>query len=402
MPRKLENWLDTYMEFTEHTESATVFHRWVGISVLAAVLRKKTWLTFGRLRIYPNMYIVLVANPGIARKTQAISYGSKLLNEVPNIHTSADSITREALIKDIEDATEGEQMIDGTTFSHASVTAICREFESFLGQKKENTKMLVFLTDLFDCEELPWKYRTKNAGSSIAPAVFFNLLGATTPDSLASMFPVSAIGGGLASRILFIWAGGKAKKVAIPTMSARTAALKDPLLHDLNVISRITGAYEFTPDCERKWNDWYNSFDEMSPRRLCKDPTFDGWYSRKPLYLLKTATIMSAAERDEKRLEWEHVEKAKAFIESIEIHMGKAFASVGRSDVTSDVDQVMSIVKQRGVIPEKELLQMVWRNIDSRKFDNVMSTAKRSGAIRCLYHDEKGNRGIWYQWVGGN
>jgi len=73
--------------------------------------------------------------------------------------------------------------------------------------------MLVLLTDLFDCEELPWKYRTKHSGSNVIPSVFLNLVAATTPDALASALPSTAIGGGLTSRIMFIWADKKYKKV---------------------------------------------------------------------------------------------------------------------------------------------------------------------------------------------
>ena len=64
--------------------------------------------------------------------------------------------------------------------------------------------MLVFLTDLFDCRELPWKYRTKGRGDNTIENLYLNLLAATTPDSLASSLPALAIGGGLTSRILFI------------------------------------------------------------------------------------------------------------------------------------------------------------------------------------------------------
>ena len=86
MPRKLADWLGTYIEYTKETESAPIFHRWVGLSILAAAMSKKVWLNLGRIKVFPNLYIVLVAEPGIARKSQAISYGIELMNEIDNIH----------------------------------------------------------------------------------------------------------------------------------------------------------------------------------------------------------------------------------------------------------------------------------------------------------------------------
>ena len=133
--RKLSNWLDAYAEYTEETESAPMFHRWVSLSMISAVLRKKVWLSLGRIKVFPNMYIVLVAEPGIARKSQAISYGVDLLNEVPGIVLSADAVTKEAMLQDLEAGAVDEVLPNGTNFRHASLNIISKEFESFLGQR---------------------------------------------------------------------------------------------------------------------------------------------------------------------------------------------------------------------------------------------------------------------------
>jgi len=65
MPRQVKNWLDSYIKLHENTEPAAIFDRWVGYSMIAAALRRKVRLQLGRLTYYPNLYIVLVANPGI-------------------------------------------------------------------------------------------------------------------------------------------------------------------------------------------------------------------------------------------------------------------------------------------------------------------------------------------------
>ena len=59
--------------------------------------------------------------------------------------------------------------------------------------------------------------------------------------------------------------------------------------------------------------------------------------------------------------------------------MAKSFCAVGRSDVTLDVATVCTIVEKYLTISEKQLLHLVWRDIDSNKFDNVVSTAIRCG-----------------------
>jgi hypothetical protein len=179
-----------------------------------------------------------------------------------------------------------------------------------------------------------------------------NLLGATTPDSLASCLPSTAIGGGFTSRVLFVWADKKAKKVAKPEDSPRIEALKDKLAKDLYLISRIVGQYDFSPEADANWSDWYNEYEELDSERLCRDPAFNGWYSRKPTYILKTAVVCAAAESDTRILEWKHIQQSIAELSDIEVQMGIVFKAIGKSAVTSEVDLVMQIIRSRKCIFE--------------------------------------------------
>jgi len=385
--------------YQENTEPARIFDKWAAYSVIASALRKKTFLSLGRIKIYPNIYIVFVAEPGIARKSQAISNAMSMLAQIPEIITSADASTKEALLQDLEVGATDELMPDGSTFKHSSLCIFSKEFESFLGQKKENTKMLVLLTDLFDCQELPWKYRTKTSGSNVVPSVFINLLAATTPDSLASSLPPTAVGGGLTSRMLFVWADKKKKKVPRPFETEEEKELKDKLIKDLFVISRISGQYTMTEDCIEKWDEWYNKYEEADPDRICKDPSFNGWYSRKPMYILKIAILVAASRSNSLLVDWEMIEKAISEIEEVEYQMGNAFKAIGKSVITSETDTVLQIIKARKCIDEKMLMSMVWRDIDSNKFDNVIDTAVRSGKVRRNFKGPKGEPGVWYYWT---
>lgn len=391
------DWLEGYLRYTEDTEPARIFQKWTGLSVIAAALRKKVSLSLGRIRVYPNLYIVFVAEPGVARKSRAIDFGLELVNEIPEIKTCADATTREALIQDLELCKVEELMHDGSIFHHSSLSVISREFESFLGQKKENTKMLVLLTDLFDSQELPWKYRTKNSGDNIVPSIYLNLLAATTPESISSCLPSTAVGGGLTSRIMFVWAERKYKKKAFPELTEEVKNMKMDLIHDLYQISRIVGRYEMTPSCKAFWQDWYDTYDENSPSRMCKDPSFTSWYSRKPTYVLKLSMIAAASESSDLNVTEHHIHRSISFIEEIERDMGHVFKAMGKSTVTVEVELVSTLIRTRRVISEKDLLSLTWRDLDKVKFDNVIATVIAKGdAVRTFQgpHGEKGD--IWY------
>jgi len=388
------------MEYTFNTEPARQFHEWVGMSVISMALRKKVWFRFGRIRIHPNLFVVLVSEPGIARKTQAITYGEEVVGEVSAIVTSADAITPQAMLEDLEISKAEETMPDSTVLVHNSLSVISSEFESFLGQKRDNTKMLVLLTDLYDCKIRPYRYRTKGAGTNVIASPFLTLVAGTTPESLASALPSTAIGGGLTTRILFIWADGKDKKVDIPEIPPEIKELKKHLIHDLTVMSRIVGAYTYNAASRKWWKDWYGGYEELSPDRLCKDPAFRGWYSRKPTLMLKVGMLIAAAKSNNLTVGIVELEEALARIENVEEVMHKGFAAVGRSEITPDVALVMQIVQRQKAISEKALMAQIWRDVDDKKFDNVMNTCIKSGNIERRFMSPTGKPGIWYHWRG--
>jgi hypothetical protein len=380
------------------TEPAAAFDKWTAHSMIAAALKKKVYLPYGRITYYPNLYIIFVAEPGIARKTEAIKFGTKILNEIPDITLSADQTTKEALLQDMEDASLDAVKANGEPWRHSSLSIISKEFESFIGQKKDNTKMVVFLTDMFDCPSKV-KYRTKNKGSNDIPEPYVNLLAATTPESLASSLPATAVGGGLTSRILFIWADDRKNKSPKPELTAEEKKLQEAVIKDLYLISRISGEYVLTPEADKNWQQWYMAYDERDSKRLCKDKSFLGWYARKPTYILKMAINRAASTSDELIIEWRHIEKAILDIASVEKDMGLVFRAIGKSDVTGEVDTVMQIVEEFEIISEQKLMSLIWRDIDSYKFDNVISTVCRTGKVKKLFKGPRGENGVWYKLI---
>ncbi|MEG0454236.1 MAG: hypothetical protein RR559_02605, partial [Bacteroides sp.] len=215
---------------------------WVAISAIAAVLQRKVWLDWGNI-FYPNMYVVLVAPPGRARKGTAIAPMLKFLTRL-SIPLAAESITREALIQAMKEAESVVTLKNGSSLVHASLTVVSPELTVFLGYN--NNTLLSDLTDWFDCRDT-WQYRTKNSGTDDITGIFLNLLGATTPDLLRTTLPLDAIGGGLTSRMIFIYERDKGKVVPLPFLSADDKQLGEDLLHDLSNINTLKGSFSATP-----------------------------------------------------------------------------------------------------------------------------------------------------------
>ena len=54
--RKLSDWLDAFMEYTENSEPPILYRKWVGLSCIAAALMRKVYIEWGTaLTWYPNL-----------------------------------------------------------------------------------------------------------------------------------------------------------------------------------------------------------------------------------------------------------------------------------------------------------------------------------------------------------
>ena len=95
--RLLESWIDGFLTYTEGKPSPRILRLWAGIATVAGALERRCWTFSGRALLYPNMYILLVAPPGVG-KSQAISETFNFWNALGSLNIAHSSLTKAALI----------------------------------------------------------------------------------------------------------------------------------------------------------------------------------------------------------------------------------------------------------------------------------------------------------------
>jgi len=142
--RKVNHWLQAYLEYTAEQESPRAFHTWVGLSVIASTLERRVWLNRGYYDLFPNLYVVLVGASAKVRKTTAVNTGYNLLREaLPDITIVSQKMTPEALINVFVQESRERKMSGGTIVS--------TELGVFLGSGTRATDLMQLLTDWYDC-----------------------------------------------------------------------------------------------------------------------------------------------------------------------------------------------------------------------------------------------------------
>jgi len=377
--RRLPDWLTSYLEFTDNSEPPELYHTWTAISTVAAALQRKCVLNWGKLRFYPNMYIVIVGPSGKARKGTAMSYGKDFLSKI-GVKMAAESITREALVREIMDSYD--TIIDDATGEmtfHSSITVYAPELVVFLGYNQQ--QLMMDLTDWYDCGHGPegkWTYRTKHQGVDEITGIWVNLLGATTPDLLRSCLSMDAIGGGLTSRIIFVYEPGKRKSCPAPFLSAIEKRIEEDLYYDLEQIHLLKGQFKPSADFIDLWVEWYVREDQ---RKIFDDPHLQPYCERRPGHVMKLAMILNACRSDSMIVTADDLSRSIKLIERTEVNMPKTFSGIGKSPHAEVLSKVMHEVGMAGEISMAELQRKFYHDADARVLDLIVSTLHNMGFL---------------------
>ena len=328
MARHLANWIKGYLEYTEHMEAPMSYRMWSAVSTIAGALRGKTWFEMGYWKWRPNFYIVFVAPPGIATKSTAFGVGAKLLSEIEGVNLGPDSTTWQAMTEYMAENID-QVLIDDTYTPMSNVTFSVSELGTFLDPT--NGEMVDVLVDLWDGRDTskPWTRMTKSHGMEVIPSPFINFIAGTTPGWIQERMTEYTIGGGLASRTIYVYADKKERLVAYPFlhMNGENRELRIKLAEDLFSISQLIGPFKASAQALEWGVEWYRKHWEEDTRDQTDD-RMAGYMARKQTHLHKIAMVLSAAQRDDMVITKSDMETAYKILTKAEHDMHKSFSLV--------------------------------------------------------------------------
>ena len=399
MSRELSNWLDSYLEYTDNSESPTSYHTWCGLSVIAGALQRKVYLKWWPQTIYPNLYVVLIGPSGRTRKGVALGMAKELLKQIPGVTVAPESSSgKQSTILVMKRAgLDFIDPMDNKTKRHCSVTAFSEELSVFLGQG--DIAYLSSLTDWYDSKD-DWEYETVGRGKDSIKGVCLNLVGGTAPDWMQSMIPPEAVGGGFTSRVIFVVEEEKRKVVPTPVMTEREKLLQKCLINDLERISKMAGEIVMTPATKELYASWYVDQDIKASNGVLAvdDPRFAGYNERRSTHLRKILILCSAARTDTLVIDVEDFHKALMLLEDVEVNMHKTFGGFGRSRTSDSTEDIKKYIEKVKITTRKTVLRRFYRDVDANTMSVIEDTLRQIGAIEVGIL--KGSLDKTYRWVG--
>lgn len=336
-------------------------------------------MQLGTLVFFPNMYIVLVGPSGKCRKGTAMGDGESFLKDL-GIKIASTSITREALIHQLKTSSDTSITADGKMSMHSSLTVFSKELTVFLGYN--NQQLMADLTDFYDCAN-QWEYRTKNMGTDDISGVWVNLIGATTPDLLQTTLPRDAIGGGLTSRIIFVYENKKDHTEPFPVQTRAELDLCEQLRKDLEKISMLQGDFTVSDSFIDTWIDWYVRADNSAPP--FEDHRFSGYFERRPTHMYKLCMIFSASRSDSMKIDLIDFERALDLLTRTEKLMPYTFSGLGKSSNSDSLNRMMAILGNKKRVSVAELQAMFYNDADSRTLEGMIATLNSMHYVRVVH-----------------
>jgi len=373
------DWIDRFVESTDGITSPMIFRKWAGISTIAAALERKVWVRTKRSPLYPNLYVVLVAPPGIG-KTEVTWRVREMLASLEELHLAPTSVTKASLIDDLAEANRRvvhpEQMPPVT---HFNSIALCINELGVLIPSYENEFMNT-LTDLYDCKHYSEKRRTKKIDIKIeAPQI--NLLGACTPAYLMDTLPEGAWNQGFLSRTILIYTGEQELRSLFEELE-ENKELDESLKTDLTSIHELFGKMTFTPEAAQFIDNWNLAGGPPAPDH----PKLLHYNTRRTAHVLKLSMIAAVSAHGSMTIQKEDIERAMDWLIEAEMFMPDIFKAMSSGGAGKNIEEAWYYLfttysKEKEPIAEHRLIQFLQERIPVHSIAQTIDMMERSKLI---------------------
>lgn len=323
--RRLENWIDGWLEYTETLPSPALWRRWGGIMLIAGVLERKVFTKTGIGPLYPNLYVILVGPPGLGKTaiTNEVWHMWNDLTEAGDtngFHLASSSLTSASIIDDLREANR-RIFQPGSDIITFNSLAICSNELGVLLPDYDNSFMSK-LTDIYDGHPYSERRRTKELNFKIEHPQL-NMIAATTPSYLNNILPEGAWEQGFLSRTLLVFSSESLRR-SIFSETKRREDLRNDLLADLRIIFNTTGKMKWEEDAVQAIENWAAAGAPPLPEH----PKLLHYNTRRVAHLLKLCMIASMSAGDSLVITLDHYKKAMDWLIELEVYMPDIFKSM--------------------------------------------------------------------------
>lgn len=370
MELKLCKFLEAYRIFTANNETPENIHIWTGLSTLAGACEKRLWIDRGIFKIYFNLYLAIIAPPGVCAKSTSIGLGANLLRQA-GYNVFEDSVLKEKIIEEMCELEKAVQVGD-IIYTHSSITYVASELNILLSS---GVDMVKFLVNIWDKEDR-YVYKTKNSGVYEVNRPYFNLIGAAVPEWFGDNVLSDINSTGFLARLIIVYEEEKRMKQDDPTPTPEQQAKRKECLDILINIGDMFGEITLTQDARDFYKEWYHQQDIDTTQ----DSRIVSYLERKvKTHVLKVAGLNAVGDLRDK-ITVSDLETAITLLDAIEPRLKTVILMAASNRIAPYVNKVRRLLHAyNGKVPMRDLVTTFYTDLTKDQLRELLALVEELG-----------------------
>ena len=368
-----ETFLDAYLKYNEIYESPGSFWKWSAYSIISSTLGDRCNLILGDKIIYPNLYILLLAESSGHRKNAPVDMAQDLLSTHKFGKTLYGRATVPAVIDDLKH-TESDEKTHKAIKVNAS-TFISTEFGASIVKDPDGMKVL---TDIYDFKKR-YQVITRTGPCFDLEKIVFSILAASNEDMLGDLFDESVIKGGFLARTLLIrtneFRPGNDMLDIDPEERKQSIV---PVVAHLSKIHRLSGTFKVEQAAKDEYKKFYHPF--RADYAKLKEST--GIIGRIHMHMLKLSMVLSANDLTMCILK-RHMEQAIDECMSLLQNYKRFTMNHAKTEIGTVTGIILSSLldAKDHFLTRRELIRLNWQSFDTEMMQKAIEVLKETGYI---------------------
>ena len=387
MPAHFPDWIDAFVDFTAGTGSPERLRLWAAISCVAGVLERKRWVFTAGSNLYPNLYVVFVAPPGVG-KSKVLEIVRRFWSKIEGQKIAHASVTKASLIDELCDA---ERIVTvptmvPPTYQFNSLKVLSSELGVLLPDYAN--EFMNTLTHLYDGDPYSERRRTNKLNIEIQRPQL-NILAATTPSYLKALLPEGAWDQGFLSRTILIFSAEQVRQSLFESSSTHED-MERRLIEDLARIGDGFGPFTFAEEAAVAMDAWHLAGGPPAPDH----PKLQHYLTRRTAHLLKLCMV-SAASMGSSVITLDHYQRALEWLIEAEHFIPEIFKSMSSGGDAQAVKECWHAVMQYEAMkkepaPEAFIIRFLQDKVPSHSVERLILLMVKGGLLAQVHVNKKG------------
>lgn len=375
------------------TEAPTLFLIWGALWTLSAATNRNAWLKWFPKRLWPNLFVLLVAPAGICRKSIAMDFGKQLLetseqyaaNSIVGFENSYRFITSKASPAGLYMMLKPEQkiFIQGqsklvTAHRSSKITMAIGELATLLTKQQFTTGIVNDITDFYDCRDRGEEI-TRERGVEPLENIFATLIGGITPTGLEDSIPDEALQGGLVSRMVMVFQDMPTKIYPEPLHFPGYPEPEHLAKKLAWLMHNHTGEYTFTPEAKAAFDEWYI---DWKTHVIAGEMSLREDEHRRDVILRKIAMLLRIAEyRPGHEVTAQNLVDARRILDYSLSLSSRLMSGLGGNEFAKNLTRVRDYIEKKRSLTRRQLLNRYGGSITSAELTILVNQLLDQGYI---------------------